>query len=56
MGVGDLFREEGGVLRAVLRALETPVRAVVLPFADRAVSRWGAAAGAWADGHYFIAK
>lgn len=39
MGVGDLFREEGGALRPLLQALDTPVRAVVLPFADRAVSR-----------------
>lgn len=39
MGLGDMFRREGDQLKPVLRQLEVPVRAVVLPLADPQASR-----------------
>ncbi len=39
MGLGDMFRREGGQLKPVLRELEVPVRAVVLPLADAQAAR-----------------
>jgi hypothetical protein len=39
MSVDDLFLWEGGRLEPVLRPLQVPVRAVVMPLMDEAMAR-----------------